>query len=363
MDRAELKSLLIPPDMTVKQAIQRLNETARQILFVVDENNGLLGMVNDGDIRRGIIRGAQLTSTVSEVINKKFISINADCPDLKKRARELMRQHLIQRLPVINDKRVVVDVVFLTDYFLEEAERHRERTQLSNPVVLMAGGKGTRLDPFTRILPKPLIPLKDKPIIEHIMEHFYRSGFHRFVLILNYKKEKIKLYLSEANLPYEIECGEEKDYCGTAGGLFLLKDRFNDTFIVANCDTLLKGDYTDFFNWHRERKNLITIVGAHKEITVPYGVLNMLNGSLVDINEKPKLDMFVNTGTYVFEPEALNLIRENEYIDMDKLISRVNSAHKERVGVYPHWGGWFDLGQWEEYRQSLRFLQEDKNDL
>ena len=173
----------------------------------------------------------------------------------------------------------------------------------------------------------------------------------------------IKMYFSENKQPYELEYVDEADYYGTAGGLSLLKGRLNDTFVVTNCDTILKGDHRDFFNWHRERLNKLTIVGSHREVTVPYGVLNMSNGLLAGIDEKPKYDLFINTGTYVFEPDVLDLINKNEYIDMDKLINKAREAYQDRVGVYPHWGGWFDIGQWDEYRKTIKYMGEQSEDV
>ena len=195
------------------------------------------------------------------------------------------------------------------------------------------------------------------------MDRFHRNGFNKFIVILNYKKDMIKMYFSENSLPYDISFVEEGDYLGTAGGLSLLKNRFNETFIVTNCDTILEGDYTDFFNWHRKMQNVMTIVGSHKEITVPYGVLSMNDGSLNGIDEKPKIDLFVNTGTYVFEPQILQSITEKEHLDMDKLIGKIREKHQDKVGVYPHWGGWFDIGQWDEYRRSLEHIQGQTDDL
>ena len=362
MNKAKLQSLLIPPDTTVKQTMQKMNETAGKILFVVDRDDRLLGTVTDGDIRRGIINGKPLTVEISEIMTIKFISLGSDCHDIQKKAKELMQQNLIEHIPVVNERGIIIDVISWVDYLADD-DSDKNKPLLQNPVIIMAGGKGTRLDPFTKILPKPLIPLGNKPIIEHVMDHFYKNGFHEFILILNYKKEMIKMYFGENKLPYNISFVEESDYCGTAGGLSLLKNTLKQTFIVTNCDTILEGDYIDFFNWHQERRNLMTIVGSHKEIAVPYGVLNMGDGSLLGIDEKPKIDLFVNTGTYIFEPVILDLINENEHIDMDKLITKVKASHNERVGVFPHWGGWFDIGQWDEYRKSLKYIGEQIDEL
>lgn len=359
MEIEKWKSLLIPVNTTIKQAMHKLNDTGEKILFIIDENRKLLGTVTDGDIRRGITNGLSLTSAVKEIMKVKFISINTNFPDIHKKARELMQQNTIEYVPIVNNQGEITDAISWIDYFYNESLSQDTVDFLQNPVIIMAGGKGTRLDPFTKILPKPLIPLGDKPIIEHIMGRFQKRGLNKFKIIINYKKEMIKIYFSDNNLKYDIEFTEEKDYYGTAGGLFLLKSSLSDTFIVTNCDTILEGDYKDFLNWHKGKNNLLTIIGSHREISVPYGVLNMSNSSLVSINEKPKIDLFINTGTYIFEPEVLDFLGENEYMDMDKLIERVKGKYSDKIGVYPHWGGWFDTGQWGEYRDSLKQFGED----
>lgn len=364
MDKHKIKLSFISADSSIKQAINKLNETGHRILFVTDQEERLTGTVTDGDIRRGIVNGIQLIDPVSGIMNTKFLSIKADAPDKAEAARLLMHKYLINHIPVIDAQGKIVDVISWLDCLNPETSpQHKTVEKFEHTVVIMAGGKGTRLDPFTKILPKPLVPIKDKPIIEHIMDRFFANGFSRFILIINYKKEMIKSYFSDNTLPYEIELVEEQRYCGTAGGLSLLKNKINGAFIVTNCDTLLEGEYADFINWHKDHKNLLTIVGSHKEIEVPYGVLNMQNGFLVDIDEKPKIDLFINTGTYIFEPELLDCIDDGAYIDMDKFIERVKTSQNEKVGVYPHWGGWLDLGQWDEYKRSLKKIGEYPDEL
>lgn len=358
MDKNKIKSLSIFSNTDVKHAMQKLNETAEKILFVVNENNVLIGTVTDGDIRRGIIKGIQLNGTVQEIMNKKFIFVESGIANLQKQAIDLMQKYHIGHIPIIDSAGAIEDIALWTDYLTVSNGHKKKSVDISkNSVVIMAGGQGTRLDPFTKILPKPLIPFHDKPIIEHVMNRFYGNGFSKFILVLNYKKEMIKMYLAENRLPYEIEFIEEENYYGTAGGLFLLRETLRDTFIVTNCDTILEGNYMDFFTWHRERGNLLTIIGSHKEMTIPYGVLSMNDGFLVDIDEKPKMDLFINTGTYVLEPEIFSSIERDKFIDMDKLIKNIK-AEQKKVGVYPHWGGWFDIGQWDEYRRSLKKIGE-----
>ncbi len=362
MDHAKFESLLMPTDTSIKLAMQKLNETAERILFIVDNKGRLLGTVTDGDIRRGIIDGGKFSDKVEKVMHRNFTAVTLNKSYTEENVKKLMIETKLEQIPVLDDAGIIVDVILWTDV-LEDKKYLAPQKFFNNAVVIMAGGKGTRLDPFTKILPKPLIPIHNKPIIEHITDRFYKNGFRKFILILNYKKEMIKLYFAENKLPYEISFIEEDDFYGTAGGLSLLRDALNDTFIVTNCDTVLEGEYEDFFNWHRERNNLMTIIGSHKEITVPYGVLNMEEGSLVGIDEKPKIDLFVNTGTYIFEPGILNLISKKERIDMDKLIAKVREKYKDKVNVYPHWGGWFDIGQWDEYRRSLKHLGEQTDDI
>ncbi|MEW6600339.1 MAG: nucleotidyltransferase family protein [Nitrospirota bacterium] len=364
MDKDRIKLSFISSDYTIKQAINRLNETGHRILFVTDTGERLTGTVTDGDIRRGIINGIQLTDAVSGIMNTKFFSIKADSPDKTREAERVMQKHLISHIPVLDGSGRISDVISWIDCLGHQTTPQRQAGEIfENAVVIMAGGKGTRLDPFTKILPKPLVPLRDKPIIEHIMDRFFVNGFSRFVLIVNYKKEMIKSYFSDTRLPYTIEFVDEAEFSGTAGGLSLLRNKIDSTFIVTNCDTILEGEFSDFFKWHRDHNNLLTIIGSHKEIEVPYGVLNMNNGLLLDIDEKPRIDLFINTGTYIFEPSLLDHIAPGERIDMDKFIDKVKAADKERVGVYPHWGGWLDLGQWDEYRKSLKKIGECTDEL
>lgn len=353
MDEKKLKSFLIQQDASIKQAMLQLTQEGIKILFIIDMQQKLIGTLTDGDIRRGIINGVELTTKITEIMKKTFFSLNINDENVKQKANELIQQYLIEHVPIIDDAGKVIDIISWYDGIATESHG-KKHTLLDNPVVIMAGGKGTRLDPFTKILPKPLIPLGDKPIVEVIMDRFYEQGFHRFKLVINHKKEMIKLYFSENKQPYEIELIEENEYCGTVGGLYLLKERINSTFILTNCDTLLEGDYDDFLNWHTENKNLLTIIGSHKEVAVPYGVLNMVNGTLIEMIEKPQYDLFVNTGTYVMEPEILDFIGDNESLDIDKLIIKLRLTNENRVGVFPCWGRWFDIGQWDEYRNTLK---------
>ena len=358
MDPNKLHSLLIRPATTLKNAMQKLSETGERILFVTNDDKKLLGTVTDGDIRGGIIQGVPLSVSVESIMASTFLSVEAHDPGFRRKGKALMQQYKIEQIPVLAQDGTILDVLLWLDFLASEAELngHEAREPLHIPVVVMAGGKGSRLEPFTKILPKPLIPVGNKPIIEHIMDRFHQYGVQRFLVIVNYKKEMIKSYFAENGSPYSIDFIEEEQYYGTAGGLGLLKGVLEETFVVTNCDTLLEGNYRDVLDWHNNHHNFLTIVGAHKEIVLPYGVLDMQNSAFMGIREKPKFDLFINSGTYFCQPEVLAMIREQEHLDMDKLLDRIKTLHQDKIGVYPHWDGWCDIGQWDEYRETVKKL-------
>ncbi len=354
MNKTKLKSLLILIDASLKEAMQKLNDTAEQILFVTDKSDKLLGTVTDGDIRRGLINGLKFSDKVENVMFHKFIYFFYDEPEKKKKSERIMLKEKIEQIPILDKNDHIIDVILWADIFGEENALESKQF-FTNPVVIMAGGKGTRLDAFTKILPKPLIPIGEKPIIEIIMEKFYKQGFQNFIFTLNYKKEYIKMFLTENSFPYKIDWVEEDDFMGTAGSLSLLKDKINEPFFVSNCDIILNTDYTDIIKWHKENNNLVTLIGCHKEVKVPYGILELEDGILKSFVEKPNYDVIINTGVYVLEPEILLMVPDNEYIDMNTLIENVSKRGK--VSVYPIHDGWVDVGQWEEYKKSLNALE------
>ena len=160
------------------------------------------------------------------------------------------------------------------------------------------------------------------------------------------------MFLRENNFPYKIDWVEEDDFMGTAGSLSLLKGKINEPFFVLNCDIILNADYTDIIKWHKENNNLITLIGCHKEVKVPYGILELDDGILKSFVEKPNYDVIINTGVYILEPEIIGMIPENKSINMNTLIEDISK--KGKVSVYPIHDGWMDIGQWEEYKNNLK---------
>ncbi|MEK9627535.1 MAG: sugar phosphate nucleotidyltransferase [Nitrospinota bacterium] len=358
MDPKKIKSLVISKDESIKETMGNLNKTSSKILLVTGENDELVGVVTDGDLRRGIVNGLSLSDPVKNVMRENFCYLDSNTPDIYNYARELMLEKKIEQVPILNSSGCIVDIILISDG-IEQIQKSLLETApaLETEVVVMAGGKGTRLDPFTKILPKPLIPLEGTPIIEHVFTKFKKSGFSNFILVLNYKKEMIKLFLSENKYPFNIEIVEEEKFLGTAGGLSLLKDKIQKTFVLTNCDTILSGNTAKILEWHKENKNILTLVGSHKEFSIPYGVLKFKDGVLDMIDEKPKFDLFINAGTYILEPTIFDWVKEDQFLNMDHLIANIIKKFPKKVGVFPHWEGWFDIGQWEEYQKSLEKIR------
>lgn len=346
--KEKLEKIIVSLNGTLLESLPKMDEAALQVLLVVNENSRLVGVITDGDIRRAILKGLDLKTQLHEVMhpNPRSLPVNTSINKVKK----IMQQHNIRHIPLIDNDGKVQDLIVWTDCYGNIPNKRREK------VVIMAGGKGTRLDPFTKILPKPMIPLGDKPIIEVIMDKFYQQGFSEFILSLGYKAEIVKMYFAESNSrPYRVSFIREEQPLGTAGALKQLKDKITDTFVVTNCDIILEPNFSDLIKNHQEQKNDLTLVGSVKEYIIPYGVIQTEGQNLLTINEKPNFHYLVNTGVYVLEPGVIDLINDNEFVHMTDLFQRIKE-NGGKVGVYPHHGNWFDVGQWEDYRNSLRYL-------
>ena len=344
----ELKRVLVSSDDTLLDSLSKMDQAAMQLLIVINDAGQIIGIITDGDIRRAILKGLDFDTRLDKIMHCSPFCMPEKSSLAK--VKEMMKTHSIRHIPLIDSKRRVKDLVIWSDCFGVIREERREK------VVIMAGGKGTRLDPFTKILPKPMIPLGDKPIIEVIMDKFYQQGFSEFILSLGYKAEIIKMYFAESETrSYKVSFVCEKQRLGTAGALGLLKGQITNTFVVTNCDIIVEPNFSELLKHHVVQGNTLTLLGSVKEFLIPYGVIKTEGQSLSTIDEKPNFHFLVNTGIYVLEPDALELIKDEEFIDMTDLMLRIKQ-HDGKVGVYPHHGDWFDVGQWEDYRNSLRYL-------
>ena len=345
----KVEELLIESTLTVLETLKKLDETGQRILFLADDRR-LEGAVTDGDIRKFILRGGQLKAPVREAANLSPKSLPLT---ERGRARGVLKQYGIDALPLLDKKGCIADIVFATGLDLDT------RKKADIPVVIMAGGLGTRLYPYTKILPKPLIPVGELPIAEHIINRFRDFGCHDFRMVVNYKKNMIKSYFNDLDKDYAVQYVDEETFMGTGGGLCLLKGQMDSTFFFSNCDTLLDIDYGDVYEYHKRQGNVITMICALKHYVVPYGVVELNDqGGIAKMREKPELNFLTNTGVYVVEPEVVADMPDGEFIGFPDVMERYRLAGR-KVGVYPiSEASWMDMGQMEELEKMRRRLEE-----
>jgi len=345
----KISRILIGPEDTIKTAFKKMDESSSKIVFVVGKENRLIGALSDGDIRRWILKGGHISAKVETVMARhpKYLKEGYT----QEAAKELVVAERFECVPVVDALKCIKGAVWWYDFFKEKTHKN---TKLSLPVVIMAGGKGARLAPITNILPKPLMPIGDKPITQHIMERFANYGCRHVYMSVNFKAKLIKAYFSDVSGDYDLDFIEEPKPLGTAGSLYLLKRKINKTFFLTNCDVLVDADYADIVKFHRKRGNKITIVGSMKHFTIPYGTCEIRNGGdLLAVHEKPEYDFLVNTGMYLIEPEVLRLIPDQAYMHMTELIEKCLKKGI-KTGVYPiSEKSWVDMGQWEQLQETL----------
>ena len=346
-----MQEFLIDESASVLQAMQRLDETGQRILFLAP-GGVLQAALTDGDIRKHILRGGKLESAVKEAANYRPHSL-----PLSRRgeARRYIERHSIDALPLVDKAGRVADIIFASG---ADVANH---ACSGIPVVIMAGGLGTRLYPYTKILPKPLIPVGERPILEHIIGRFCDFGCSDFRLVVNYKKGMIKSYFADLEPPYKVSYVDEDQPLGTGGGLCLLKGRLNGTFFLSNCDILLDADFADLAAYHKRQGNLITMVCAAKHFTVPYGVIELgENGAIESMKEKPEMNFWTNTGVYVVEPRVVEELEDGKKQGFTDIIQHYRDLG-EKVGVYPiSEQSWMDMGQIEELDNMRRKLEANQ---
>lgn len=344
-----IDNFIVSDNMTVIEVMEVINANARGIAFVC--NDGILeAVVTDGDIRRYILNKGGLNSPIKKIANynPKYI-VNYENTNIF----EFMRLNFISAIPIVDEKKHIMSIQFLND------KKIYKNTNLNIPVVIMAGGKGTRLYPYTKILPKPLIPVGEKTITEYIMNRFENFHCNEFNMIVNYKKNLIKSFFTDSEIKRNVNFIEENEFMGTGGGLKLLEGKINSTFFMTNCDILIDADYSEILRYHNESKNIITIVCAVKNFVIPYGSIKLDEGGKVfGLEEKPKFTFMANTGLYVIEPEFLKYIPHNKFIHITDIIEKC-IENNENVGTYPiSENAWMDMGQLDELENMRRRIEK-----
>ncbi len=347
----KFEEILINENASLKEAMKKLDETAEKILFVINNDNKLVGSLTDGDIRRWILKEGSLKSIVRDVCYKGTFFVKKGY-DLNYVKEEILKRKIIY-VPVLDEKDKIVEFLIWDKLFNGQIKRETKQ-KLEIPVVIMAGGKGTRLDPFTRILPKPLIPIGNKTILEIIIDKFIEFGVNNFYLSVNYKSKIIKSYFEELDYSYLLNYLTEDKPLGTVGAIKQLENKINGDFILTNCDIIIDADYGDLYEHHLEHNNDITLVASVKHYNIPYGICTIENGgTLVEIKEKPEYDFLVNTGMYILNSSVIKYIPQNKFFHITDLIEKVKS-NGLKVGVYPiSENSWIDTGEWLEYKKAL----------
>jgi len=337
----------------LREAIKKMDENGMGFIFLKDDKDKVTSIITDGDFRRAILDGGALSDSSDKIGNKKFLFVTGETT--AETIDDLFSKKKLRVLPLLEDGKLTKLITPQND----KTEIKERVDSLKNmPVVIMAGGKGTRMKPFTHILPKPLIPLGEKSILELIMDQYKKYGVEDFYLTVNFKKNLIKAFFEDNEEDYSIKYIEENKPLGTAGSLRLLKNKLTSPFFVSNCDIIIKGEYDKMYQFHKKGGYDLTLIGSMQHMTVPYGVCTIENGGDLDeIIEKPSYDFLVNTGMYILNPDVIEFIPEDTFFHITYLMEELQKNGK-KVGVFPvSEKSWLDVGQWTEYKKAVDLLK------
>lgn len=343
----KIEKITVSSSTKLIDVLKKMDEMEHKLLLVAD-GDIFVGVVSIGDLQRCILKCIDLNIVVREIIRPDILFALES--DSMQKIKEEMVKFRMEFMPVVSDSKKLKTVIFWEDLFPSKMDVVKLDNKV--PVVIMAGGLGSRLKPLTNVIPKPLIPIGDKTIIEYIIDMFEDVGCNEFYCSINYKADILKYYLDskEKNVSYF----QEPQPLGTAGSLYLLKDKLNGTFFVINCDILLDVDLSELMKFHKTNKNTITLVSVVKNLQIPYGTLKTKeNGQLVVFQEKPNEVYQINSGLYILEPEIFDYIEDNKFLHITTLIEKLMDDEK-KVGVFPvNEHSWTDMGNWDEYLKLI----------
>lgn len=342
MDKKLLEKCKIFLTTTIRETLQILSISALQIAFVIDERHHLLGVVTDGDVRRFLLRGGDLAQTVDDVMNRHPVTAKEGTE--RAVLLRLMQMHTVRQIPLVDDDNRLVGLAQMEDLIYQR--------QRDNFVVLMAGGLGMRLRPLTDNVPKPLLKVGQKPILETILGSFLDAGFYRFYFAVNYKAQMIEEYFGDGSrFGAEIQYLHENKRMGTAGALYFLPELPKKPILVMNGDLLTKVDFGELLDYHIEQGASATMAVREYSYQVPYGVIDFDGEKIEAIREKPSYSFFVNAGIYVLSPEAVACVDKEEFFDMPQLFNALVEAGKKTT-VYPVREYWLDIGRMDDFERA-----------
>ena len=337
-----IEVIKLKQNATIKEALEIIDSGAMQIALVVDDNDKLIGTLTDGDIRRGILRGLDLDSSIETIVFKE--PAVAKISSTKEEILKLALSRKLHQIPIVDDNGIVLD--------LKEIEELVEPKIKTNRVILMVGGLGTRLRPLTQDTPKPMLKVGNKPILQTIVERFAEYGFVNITMCVNFNASIIRDYFGDGkefgvNIDYVLE----QKRMGTAGALSLLKERPSEPFFVMNGDLLTNVNFEHILNYHTLNKATATMCVREYDYEVPYGVVKMNDNKIIEIAEKPVQKFFVSAGIYMLSPEILDIIPQDEFYDMPTLFEKAIAQDKNVIS-FPIHEYWIDIGRLEEYQKA-----------
>ena len=338
------KKTIIGEKSNISDAAKNLNSNGVKICLVVNRKNQLVGTITDGDIRRGFLKGCKLSDKIEKIINKKFVSIKKGS-NLKS-AYKIMKNLNINYLPVLEDKKLV-NLYFYENNFFSNNKIH-------NDFIIMAGGFGKRLYPITKNIPKPMVKVKNKPILEHIILNARNEGFYKFTIIIHHLKDKIINHFKDGSkFGVNIEYIVEKKPLGTAGGLALLKKKISKNILITNADMLSSLSFKDLLNYHATNKSDATVGVKVMSTKENYGLVDLKGINIVKFKEKPTVHRFINCGVYALNTQNLKKLAINKQTDMISFLEKLKNDQKKII-AFPVYEGWLDLGNRKNLKKFLR---------
>ena len=338
---------LVDQDCSLISAMQKVDKSGLRSLVVIDKKKKLLGTLTDGDIRRSILRTNNLSKTIKKIFNKKPAFVFENNFSIKK-TKEIFEKKNCDIIPVINENRVVKDVILSKNFSSKKISSQEKNL----PIVIMAGGYGIRLKPFTNILPKPLIPVKGKAVLEHIIDFFSFYGYNNFNLIVHYKYDIIRSFLKSIKSNLKFNFFKEKTPLGTAGGLNFLKKKISGNFILTNSDTIFDLNINNFVNFHKKNNFQFSMIVTKKKYQIPYGICDInQKGIIKKLSEKPNMHFNINSGLYILNSKCLKYIPKTGKFDITELINKL-LKNRIKIGAYfvPD-SSVIDVGKWSDFNK------------
>ena len=337
-----LLNIFTGEDATIREVIQLIESTEKHIALVVDKDERLLGTITDGDVRSALLHGKSLEDSIKDIYFMKPVTATDNYS--KEEVIKLCTKHKVYQIPIVNNTGKVIRIDLLNELIAKKSH--------PNKVVLMVGGLGTRLKPLTDNIPKPMLKVGDRPILQTIVEKFADYGYINIVMCVNYKSHIIQDYFGDGSkFGVNIEYILEEQRMGTAGALSLLKEKPTEPFFVMNGDLLTSLNFEKMLDFHEAYDAKATMCVREYDIEVPYGVVNVANENIISIEEKPIHNFFVNAGIYILDPNCINLIPRDEFYDMPSFFEKIILNNNKTVS-FPLREYWLDIGRISDYEKA-----------